>query len=95
MCGHEAGRRRAGRAQGVKAWYEFTLGCHPPSVAGTSCLCLLAAYLFSRLSLVRGRVGGPAFTPIQLFLLDPKWGLGVVREGSYREGLGALEIFVQ
>ena len=79
VCGREAGRRRAGRAQGVKAWYEFTLGCRPPRVAGTSCLCLLAAYLFSRLNLARGRVGGPAFRPVELFLLVLKWGLGVVR----------------
>lgn len=46
VCVHVAGRGAAGRAQGMKTWCGLSLGCRPPGVAGTSCLCLLAAYLF-------------------------------------------------
>lgn len=63
VCGHEAGG-----VQGVKTRCELALGCHPPGVAGTSCLCLLAADLLSALSSARGWLGGPAFTPVELFL---------------------------
>ena len=72
VCGRMAGRRGAGRAQGMKTWCELSLGCYPPGVAGTSCLCLLEAYLFLGLSLASGWVGGPAFTPVGLLLLVPR-----------------------
>lgn len=73
VCGHEAGRRGTGRAQGVKTWCELTLGCHPPGITGISCLSLLVAYLFSRL-LASGWVTGPAFHTCRTVPFSPRVG---------------------
>ena len=75
VCVHVAGRGAVGRAQGVKTWCGLSLGCHHPGVAGISCFCLLAAYLFLGRSLASGPGGGPAIMPAELLLLVPKSGL--------------------